>query len=134
MRRSMTWLTVVLAGGAVLVGCGGGGSSSTASSQTSSTPAATSTPSSSTPTTSTGAGGVSVQQALASCRSLVKRAATLPANLKIKVEGICNKAANGDVAGARAAAKEVCVEVINSYPIPSGTAKEQALAACRKAK
>jgi hypothetical protein len=137
MRRSMTWLIVVVAGGALLVGCGGGGSSSTASSQTSSTPAATSAPAatSSTPTTSTGAAGsLSVQQAVASCRSVVKRATTLPANLKAKVEGICNKAANGDVAGAQAAAKEVCVEVINSYPIPSGPAKEQALAACKKAK
>jgi hypothetical protein len=52
--------------------------------------------------------------------------------LKSKVEGICNKAASGDLAGARAAAKEVCVEVIDASPI-SGAAKQQALAACKAA-
>lgn len=76
---------------------------------------------------------MAVQQAVSSCRSMV-RATTLPANLKAKVEGICDKAASGDLNGARAAAKEVCVEVINSYPIPAGPAKDQALAACNKAK
>jgi hypothetical protein len=51
--------------------------------------------------------------------------------LKAKVEGICNKASNGDLAGARAAAKEVCAEVINASPIPAA-AKAQALAACQR--
>jgi hypothetical protein len=55
---------------------------------------------------------------------------TLSSNLKSKVEGICNKAANGNIAAARAAAKEVCVEVINASPIPSAD-KQQALAACK---
>jgi hypothetical protein len=134
MQRPVTWLIVALMGAALLAGCGGG-SSSTASSQSTSTPsAATPAPATTSPTPTTGAGGLSVQQAVASCRSVVKRATTLPANLKAKVEGICNKAANGDVAGARAAAKEVCLEVINSYPIPAGAAKDQALAACNQAK
>jgi hypothetical protein len=52
--------------------------------------------------------------------------------VKSKVEGICNKAASGNLAGAQAAAKEVCVEVINASPI-SGAAKQQALAACKAA-
>ncbi|MGD0452189.1 MAG: hypothetical protein ABSB69_01205 [Solirubrobacteraceae bacterium] len=50
--------------------------------------------------------------------------------MKSKVEGICNKAASGNLAGARAAAKEVCVEVINASPIPAAE-KAQALAACK---
>jgi len=135
MQRPVTWLIVALMGAALLAGCGGG-SSSTASSQSTSTPsAATPAPATTSPTpTTTGTGGLSVQQAVASCRSVVKRATTLPANLKAKVEGICNKAANGDVAGARAAAKEVCLEVINSYPIPAGPSKDQALAACNTVK
>ena len=135
MQRPVTWLIVALMGAALLAGCGGG-SSSTASSQSTSTPSATTpAPATTSPTpTTTGTGGLSVQQAVASCRSVVKRATTLPANLKAKVEGICNKAANGDVAGARAAAKEVCLEVINSYPIPAGPSKDQALAACNTVK
>ncbi|MGO9249628.1 MAG: hypothetical protein ACLQQB_05860 [Solirubrobacteraceae bacterium] len=51
--------------------------------------------------------------------------------MKAKVEGICNKAAHGNLSGARAAAKEVCAEVINASPIPSA-AKAQALAACQR--
>jgi hypothetical protein len=50
--------------------------------------------------------------------------------LKRKLEGICNKAADGNVAAARAAAKEVCIEVINASPIPEAE-KQQALAACK---
>jgi hypothetical protein len=134
MQRPLTWLIVALVGAVLLAGCGGG-SSSTASSQSTPTPSATtSAPAATSPTPTTGAGGLSVQQAVASCRSVVKGATTLPANLKAKVEGICNKAASGDLAGARAAAKEVCLEVVNGYPIPAGPAKDQALAACNKAK
>jgi hypothetical protein len=61
---------------------------------------------------------------------VVAHATTLSASVKSKAEGICNKAASGNVAGARAAAKEVCVEVINASPIPSAE-KAQALAACK---
>jgi hypothetical protein len=50
--------------------------------------------------------------------------------VKAKVEGICNKAAAGDAASARAAAEEVCVEVINASPIPAA-AKKKALAGCK---
>lgn len=70
-----------------------------------------------------------MQQILAECQAVIHRAPTLSASTKVRVEGICNKAASGDVAGARAAAKEVCVEVINASPVPA-VAKQQALAAC----
>jgi len=69
---------------------------------------------------------------VAVCKSIITRAPTLSAATKAKVEGVCNKAASGDLAGARAAAKEVCAEVINASPI-SGPAKAQALAACQRA-
>jgi hypothetical protein len=68
---------------------------------------------------------------VAGCKSLIKAAPTLTASAKAKVEAICNKAGDGDLAGARQAAKEVCVEVINASPIPSGPAKEHALATCK---
>jgi hypothetical protein len=70
-----------------------------------------------------------VQRAVAACRSLVKATPTLSAEMKAKAEGICDKAAHGDIAGARAAAKEVCTEIINSSKA-SGSLKQAALARC----
>ena len=61
---------------------------------------------------------------------MVQHSTTLSSSLKNKVEGICNKAASGNIAAARAAAKEVCVEVINASPVPAAD-KAQALAACK---
>ncbi len=141
-RRSPL-LAVALLSGALFAGCGSSGSSSTSSSSTPaastpSTQAATtaSTPSTqastataSTPSTtpSTAAG---VAEYVAICKEIVQREPTLSSAVKSKVEGICAKAASGDTAGARAAAKEVCVEVINASPIPTA-AKEKALAECK---
>jgi hypothetical protein len=66
---------------------------------------------------------------VAACKSIITSVPTLKASVKAKVEGICSKAATGDVSGARAAAKEVCVEVVDASPI-SGVTKEKSLAAC----
>lgn len=137
-------VAVALLCGALVAGCGS--SSSSTSGSTASTPVATSkaapTPApiattSGTPTATSSAspGAVSVAgvaQYVAICKSLVEREPTLPANVKSKVEGICAKAAHGDLAGARTAAKEVCVEVITASPI-SASEKAQALAACKTA-
>ncbi len=141
-RRSPL-LGAALLCGALLAGCGSS-SSTTSSSSTASTAATTaSTPSAPAPaaTTSTSpssaangaaaaAAAAGVAQYVAICKEIVQKEPTLPANVKSKVEGICAKAAEGDVAGARAAAKEVCVEVINASPIPTA-AKEKALAECK---
>src|ERR1017187_2408101 len=111
-----TWLAVAVAGAAFDAGCGSS-SSTTSSSQTSSTPAASTpvtpastarTPSTgsaatgtaSTPASTTSAGGASglaVQQIVAQCQSVIHRAPTLSASVKAKVEGICSKAASGDL-------------------------------------
>ena len=72
-----------------------------------------------------------MQQAVAGCQQVIQSEPTLPASVKTKVEGICKKAASGDLEGARKAAKEVCTQVINASPVLSGSAKEQALAACK---
>ena len=138
-RRVIVQLIAALACGAVLAGCGGGKSSS--SSQTSSTPAASSAPG--TPSTSTGTGGTppaattptgaaspaAVARAVASCRAAIAATPGLSPALKSKVEGICGKAAGGDLAGARKAAREVCAEVINALP-GSAAEKQQARARC----
>jgi hypothetical protein len=140
-RRSQLLAGVLLCS-ALICGCGSGGSSTTSGS-TASTPAATTSTSSSTaaattssaapPTSDIPNGPISAAQlavAVAECKSVIKRAPTLSASLKGKVEAICNKAASGNIAAARAAAREVCDEVINSTPIPKAE-KAQALAACK---
>ncbi len=146
IRELSKWLVVALVGSVFIAGCGSS-SNSTSSSQSSSTPApsgaaggttsstpvstgTTSTAPTSTSSAPTSAAGVA--QAVAACKSIITRAPTLSAATKAKVEDICNKAASGDLAGARAAAKEVCAEVINASPIP-GPAKAQALVACQHA-
>lgn len=134
-RRSQLLAGVLLCS-ALISGCGG---SSTTSGSTASTPAATTssapatTSSAAPPTSVIPNGPISAAQlaaAVAECKSVIKRAPTLSASLKGKVEAICNKAASGNIAAARAAAREVCVEVINSTPIPKAE-KAQALAACK---
>jgi hypothetical protein len=139
-RRSQLLAGVALCS-ALICGCGSGGSSTT--SRSTATPAATTSTASSTaaattssaapPTSVTPNGPISpadLAAAVAECRSVIKRAPTLSASLKGKVEAICNKAASGNITAARAAAREVCDEVINSTPIPKAE-KAQALAACK---
>jgi hypothetical protein len=133
IRRLSACLVVAVLGGAFIAGCGSS-SSSTSSSQTVTTaaPAAAGTTSTSAAAISgSGSNSVEVQQAVAACKAAIHAAPTLTASTKTKLEGVCNKAASGDVAGARKVAREVCVEVVNASPVPSGPAKEQALASCK---
>jgi ABC-type transport system substrate-binding protein len=123
IRRLSTWLTVALLGGLLLAGCG-----SSSSSSSSSTPAATTT---TTTTTSTTSSNPAVAAAVAACKSGVQAASTLSASTKHKIEGVCEKAAGGDKEAARKAAQEVCEELINSSPLPSSSAKEEALKTCK---
>ena len=139
IRTPLTWLVGALAATVLAAGCGS--SSSTSSSTASSAPAAATTPApASTPATTTtptattgalsGASAAGVAQAVAVCRSVLQRAPGLPSSTKAKVESICTKAEHGDLAGARAAAVEVCTEVINASAIPSAD-KQSALNACK---
>ena len=130
IRMPLMWLVGALAAAALAAGCGSS-SSTTSSSTTPATPAVTSaagTPTSTSPAV-TGATAAGLAQAVAICKSVVQRAPTLSASVKAKIESICSKAEHGDLAGARAAGKEVCTEIVNASPIP-GAAKAQALAAC----
>lgn len=140
-------LVVTLLCGALMAGCGSSNSSTTTSTaatttaKTSSAAAITPTTTksaastatkASTPTQPTAAtvGGATAAEYATVCKSIITHEPTLESSLKSKLEGICSKAANGDLAGARAAAKQVCVEVIKSTPIPTAD-KEKALAACK---
>jgi hypothetical protein len=140
-RRSPLLVAVLLCG-ALLAGCGSSGSSTTSGSTVTGKPVTTSTAAPSAPasagTTSTSATtpttipsvAAGVAQYVEICKSIVQREPTVSATLKAKVEGICDKAAHGDLAGARTASKEVCAEVINASPLPAA-AKEKALAGCK---
>jgi hypothetical protein len=138
-RRSRL-LAAMLLCAMLIAGCGSGssttgtstpaaaGTTSATAATASTTPAATAT--STTIPTSTGPiTSADVAAAVAECKSIAQKA-TISASLKSKVEGICNKAAHGNVAAAKAAAKEVCVEVIDATPVPEAE-KAQALAACK---
>ncbi len=141
-RRPLLLMAALLCG-AFAAGCGSS-SSTTSSSATASTPAASTTPATSTtaaakptPTSpatapTAAASAAAVAQYVAICKSIIARVPTLSASEKAKVEGICNKAASGDLAGAREAAKEVCIEVIDASPI-SGADKAKDLVECKGA-
>jgi hypothetical protein len=143
-------LVAVLLCGALVAGCGSSSSSTTSSTaatttaKTSSAVATTATtptaPKSSTSTATTtstpslptaaAVGAAGAAEYAAVCKSIIQRDPTLPGNLKGKLEGICAKAASGNLAGARAAAKQVCVEVINASPLPAAE-KAKTLAECK---
>ena len=69
---------------------------------------------------------------MAACKQAIQAQTTLPKGAKEKLEGVCAKAAKGDQAAVKKAAQEVCEEVINKSVIPAGSAKEQALSACKQ--
>ncbi len=128
IRTRSPLFVVALLCGVLVAGCGSSSSSTTSGSTSTSAPATTSKSATTTPNAATAAG---VAQYVAACKAVIAHEPTLSADVKSKVEGICNKAADGDLEGARKAAKEVCVEVVNASPIPSA-AKAQAVAACKK--
>lgn len=138
-------LAAALLCGALLAGCGSSNSSTSSSGSTASTAASTAATTTSAPSAqastattapspssiiSGAASATGVAEYAAICKEIIQKDPELPANVKSKVEGICAKAAAGNLAGARAAAKEVCVEVINASPI-TAAAKAKALAECK---
>jgi hypothetical protein len=139
--RRPALLVLTLLCSALIAACGSSGSStpgdSTATTTSTTTPAATTSTATTTPaTTSTSPTPLSAAEAsavksyVAVCKLIIAREPTLAASTKSKVEGICSKAAAGNLAGARTAAKEVCVEVISASPIPTAQ-KAKDIAACK---
>jgi hypothetical protein len=126
MRTLFTWLLVPLAAGVLLAGCGSSSSSSTSGS-TSSTAAGSTTPSTTSSTKSP-----TTAAAVESCRRGAKAIPTLSSSTRIKIEAICEKAAN-DPGQLRTAAREVCEEIVKASPLPEGSAKQHAIAGCKSA-
>jgi acyl-CoA synthetase (NDP forming) len=139
-RKLCTWTVLAIVAGGLLAGCGSS-SSTTSSSQSTSTPAAaSSTPVSTpatTPTTSTAPSTApsvppaDLQAAVTACKQTIQAQKTLSAGAKSKLEAVCGKAAKGDTAAVKQAAREVCEEVIKTSPVPPGPARERALASCK---
>jgi hypothetical protein len=155
--RRPALLVLALLCSALIAACGSSGSSTTSGSTAATTPsttapAATTSTATTTPATTTTAASTptktstattpslplsaaeasGVKTYVAICKLIIAREPTLAASTKSKVEGICSKAAAGNLAGARAAAKEVCVEVISAAPIPAAL-KAKDIAGCKTA-
>jgi hypothetical protein len=128
MRTLFTWLLIPLAAGVLLAGCGSSSSSSTSSS-TSSTATGSTTPTSTTDLTKSSATAAAVE----SCRRGAKAIPTLSSSTRTKIETICDKAASGNPAAVRTAAREVCEEIVRASPLPEGSAKQHAVAGCKDA-
>jgi hypothetical protein len=124
-------------GAVAITGCGSSSNSSTTGATTSAAAPAAATTSAAAPAGNTSAapsGGAAsnpaVAQAVAACKSSINAAPTLTADEKSKLTAICDKAANGDEAGVKQAASQVCMEIVKST-VPS-SAQSTALAACPK--
>jgi hypothetical protein len=131
MTRTLSICLITLLAGPLVASCGS--SASTSASGTASTATATSSAHGATSRSATGTSGgassAALQQTVEFCKKVIHLAPALSASEKTKLEGICNKAERGDLAGAARAAGEVCVAAISTVP-PSG-ARERALAACK---
>lgn len=127
MRTLFTWLSIPLAAGVLLAGCGSSSSSSTSGS-TSSTAVGSTAPSTTGSTTSP-----ATAAAVESCRRGAKAIPTLSSSTRTKIETICDKAASGNPAAVRTAAREVCEEIVKVSPLPEGSAKRHAIAGCKSA-
>src|SRR5947209_6608757 len=117
-------LVALLLSGLLVAGCGGGGKKTakkTTSTKTHAKPASTPATTSSSP---------AVQQAVASCQQTIDANSQLSDSAKKDLKGICQKAASGDAAGVRKAAREVCIRIVKDT-VPSGSAQDQAVSACK---
>jgi hypothetical protein len=110
--RAVTSAATLLVFGALLAGCGGHGDSTSSSRP------------SPTPTTDAGSAldtsGISripaVRQAVATCKRTVRSAPLLSNREKVKLTAVCDRAANGDLAGAKRVAVAVCHDIVGALP------------------
>ena len=73
-----------------------------------------------------------VKAAVASCKQSIDSNPAVKANIKSDLEAICDKAASGNPDDVKKAIKEVCEKIVEST-VPSGSAQDQAKAACASA-
>ena len=111
-----TWLVIGLAGGALVAGCGSSSPSSQTGSATTTSPAPKPLPT----------GRTAVER----CQHGIRAQPSISARAKTKLEKTCEKTASGSQAALHEVVKAVCVELVNASHLPSGVAKERALAVC----
>jgi hypothetical protein len=133
-RKLMLALGLALVCGLLAAGCGGGSKSSkTQTAPPLPPPTAPPPPPAASATsveTATSSGG-SVAQAVALCKSSVEQA-QVDAASKADLKALCDKAASGDLAAVRKAAREICRKVVERN-VPAGSQRDQALQACDQA-
>lgn len=120
ITRRLILLLIAASTCGFIVGCGSSGSSATGS------------------TVGTNAGGTTgsssnnpaVVQAVATCKSRINSQGSLSASLKSKLNALCDRAGNGDLAGAKQITAEVCREIVQATVPKLG--RGVALAACKK--
>jgi hypothetical protein len=133
-RKLMLALGLALVCGLLAAGCGGGSKSSKTQTAPPLPPPTAPPPPPAAGTTSvdtaTSSGG-SVAQAVALCKSSVEQA-QVDAASKADLKALCDKAASGDLAAVRKAAREICRKVVERN-VPAGSQRDQALQACDQA-
>lgn len=128
-----TWVLALLAGAALLAGCGSSSSNSTTTTPTITVSKTTTTPGT---TTTTGTSTTTVltpeqaKKAADTCKHGVQSESSIPSSVRPKLEKTCEKAASGDTGALRQVAQEACVQLINASHIPAGAARERALSVC----
>jgi hypothetical protein len=73
-----------------------------------------------------------VKAAVASCKQSIDSNPAVKDDIKGDLEAICDKAASGNADDVKKAIKEVCEKIVEST-VPSGSAQDQAKAACASA-
>jgi len=133
-RKLMLALGLALVCGLLAAGCGGGSKSSETPTAPPPPPPTAPPPPAAAETTSiksaTSTGG-SVAQAVALCKSSVEHA-QVDAASKADLKALCDKAASGDLAAVRKAAREICRKVVQRN-VPAGSQRDEALQACDQA-
>jgi hypothetical protein len=133
-RKLMLAVGLALVCGLLAAGCGGGSKSSKTQTAPPLPPPTAPPPPPAASTTSvktaTSNGG-SVAQAVALCKSSVEQA-QVDAASKADLKALCDKAASGDLAAVRKAAREICRKVVERN-VPAGSQRDQALQACDQA-
>jgi hypothetical protein len=103
-----------------LAGCGSGSSPAT-----SATTRPATTPAPNGPSSSERAAAVSA------CKHAVAGQGTLNAEVKAKLDALCDKAGTSNEAEIKKDARAVCEEVIAKSGVPAGPTREEALKACQ---
>ena len=111
-KRLRTTLGVAFAGAIALTGCGAGDYG---------------VPGGAGP----GAPPATGKEAVAQCEQSIASAPQLSGKVKKELEDVCKDAAGGDEQAVRKATQQVC-EAIIEESVPSGPARTQALAACKR--